>query len=158
MKRSKSSTGRPKRAVPNGVVYVIEIAPKWHGQISREPRRGKAVLYVGETGRALRERLDEHLTGKSLPGRKKKASVRPIGRMLHTNGGMPLIEGVDLIVRHDLAAPFNTVPLVSSADNHRAERRAAKELRKQGHIVYSNGLKKRKSQAKAAAETGAAAR
>lgn len=126
------------------MIYVLEITTKWHDSIGRKPRPGKSVLYVGETRRELRERLNEHLAGKVRPGRKAKASVRPIGRMLRENDGRALIEGVDLVVRDDLAAPFNREPLATTADNRHAERLAARELRRQGHIVYSNGLKKRK--------------
>jgi hypothetical protein len=125
------------------MVYVLEITPKWHSLLDRKPKDGKSVLYVGETGRDLEERVGEHLTGRELPGRRPKLPVRPIGRMLKANDGKDLVEGEDLVVRDDLAAPFNVVAATSRAENLVAEQRAARSLKRQGHIVYSNGLKRK---------------
>lgn len=128
---------KSKAAAKPFAVYVPEIAPKWHDVAAPGIAAGKHCLYVGETSKEASERFAEHLVvGSSADVDGKKRPAGPFGRMIAANGGRPLVDGEDVILRPDLAERFNTRPPIDRDASERAERRAVVALRKKGHAVY----------------------
>lgn len=140
-----SSSGKAKKTqrkppLRERNVYVIEVMPQWHHLVAPNLPDGKTCFYVGETGRDIRERFREHLTGETKPGRKKKASVQPFKNMLARNGQVPLRRNQDMKLREQMTGDRGSVrrrkpgKLAEAAKN--LERDFVLELRREGHAVY----------------------
>lgn len=123
-------------------VYIIEIMPKWYELVAPELPDGRRCYYVGETAKELGERYREHLTGKSLAGRKPKRT-QVFTRMRKEQGGGSLKKKVDLKLRRTMSDAYRPVRSKKAKTLNRKakelESRVIDELRRQGHAVYPKG-------------------
>ena len=118
-------------------VYVIEILPRWYDLAAEKAgapiAAGRKVFYVGKTGRYVGTRYRQHRTGV------KAASIfRKIRREKGLSGAADptLKELVDTQLRRDLTAG---IPDDMTEERVlKAESDLAKELRDEGHTVFSN--------------------
>ncbi len=118
-------------------IYIIEIAPRWHSEVAEGLPAGRSCFYVGETGKAVPLRFQDHLTGKTLGSRGTNSSGAVFRRMRRLRGGAMLERGADATLRFDLMDGLET-----AADRDRAETVEAQtidRLRADGHCVYPKG-------------------
>jgi len=119
-------------------IYIIEIMPRWHHLVAPDLPPGKRCFYVGQTSHDVAERYREHLTGKSKPGRRKKATVRALKPIFKAKGGAPLQRNVDVTLRRTMMAAYPTTTDQDEAND--LEAKAVEDLRLEGHCVYPVGL------------------
>ena len=132
MKDTRQSTSRQY------TIYIIEIMPRWHYLVAPDLPPGKRCFYVGQTSHNVSERYREHLTGKSKPGRRKKATVRALKPIFKSKDGEPLERKVDVTLRRNMMAAYPTTTDQEEAND--LEAKAVEDLRLEGHCVYPEGL------------------
>ena len=117
-------------------VYIIEIDPRWNDVVERKAKQalapGRCAFYVGETGLYPGARLTKHRRGA-----KAGSIFKQIRRARERNGEeKTLEEGVDVRLRRDLMEPY--LKNLSGKDAKKWEKKVARGLRSEGHIVFSN--------------------
>jgi|GEM_PF-3310175 len=134
---SKPERGKHKTTDPDGrSVYVIEIDQRWNDVVERKAKQslapGRCAFYVGETGLYPGARFTKHRRGA-----KAGSIFKRIRRARERSGEeKTLEEGVDLHLRRDLMEHYPNE--LSGKDAKKLEKKVAKELRSEGHIVFSN--------------------
>lgn len=118
------------------VLYIIEVQPKWHPLVAPNLTRGKSCFYVGETGRPIEERYQQHLQGVNSHARSSSSvrSVDPFKRISKQMKGADLVDGVDIVLRSELTAQYQS--RTSEAASELAEAALIDRLRRRGHIAY----------------------
>ncbi len=119
-------------------VYVIEIMPKWHREVAPNLPSGRRCFYVGQTGRSVKERFREHLTGETKAGRRPKRPARVFAKLQRANSGERLRNREDISLRRTIMARYEPQPDVPSAE--KLEEQVVDDLRREGHCVYPKGL------------------
>ena len=117
-------------------IYIIEIRPPWiESAVGKRLPDGVRCLYVGETGKAIEERIAEHLTGPQRVAQCFKDARKAKGG---TSGkdwrSTPLARGTDVWVRWKMLEKFP--PALGSEASEAQEARAIDSLRRQGFIVF----------------------
>ena len=117
-------------------VYVIEILEPWYEvaeELKKEELRpGMRVFYVGKTGLGARARYKQHRRGK-----KAGAIFRRIRAKRGSVGLRKTLEdGTDTRLRRDLMT--ETKGGLSEDEALGAEKRLARHLADEGHLVFQN--------------------
>lgn len=117
-------------------VYIIEIRPPWvEAAVERQAAAGRRCLYVGETGKAIEQRVAEHLAGDKRVAQCFRAARKAKGRARQAEWrDTPLLRGQDVWLRTKL---FQRIP--PAFGNEASEQQEAEVidmLRRKGYIVF----------------------
>jgi hypothetical protein len=118
------------------VLYIIEIQPKWHPLVAPNLAAGKSCFYVGETGKKIEKRYEQHLQGISSHAKSSSivTSVDPFKSISKQMQGSDLVDGVDIVLLPELTADYR--PRTSKASSERAEAVLIDCLRRAGNVTY----------------------